>query len=264
MTLPQEILLEIFVSVEREIYLCLLIISHDDPGCWYVCLWSLESADVGGWCLTGPGCLTLDTGHWGSPASEPGVPESCHWDRSPNIFHWAEEKLSALQIYSHLLSRAVHFISSVHQVSHLIWFVHAEREWRIDLSPWTLSCEYKVVSNSYITIHTLFIRFLLILIIIAEKDPIMIVSCPDWGCVSVRRMPQCPGFCSLSLISQYPDDDIHITHWLRIWQKKEDMSEALPCRSPNEAQLNIQTNEVRAQNIFQHRPAERKWVVCQN
>ena len=38
-------------------------------------------------------------------------------------------------------------------------------------------------------------------------------------------------------------------------QKKEDMSEALPCRSPNEARLNIQTNEVRAQNIFQHQPA---------
>ena len=36
---------------------------------------------------------------------------------------------------------------------------------------------------------------------------------------------------------------------------EEDMSEALPCRSPNEAQLNIRTNEVRAQNIFQHRPA---------
>ena len=36
---------------------------------------------------------------------------------------------------------------------------------------------------------------------------------------------------------------------------EEDMSEALPCRSPNEAQLNIPTNEVRAQNIFQHRPA---------
>ena len=238
----------------------LFIISHyhDDPGWWYVCLWSLESASPGGWCLTGPGCLTLDTGHWGSPASEPGVPESCHWDRSPNIFHWAEEKLSALQIYSHLLSRAVHFISSVHQVSHLIWFVHSEREWRIDLSLWTLSCEYKVVSNSYITRHTLFIRFLLILIIIAKKDPIMIVSCPDWGCVSVRRMSQCPGFCSLSHLS--------VSWW---WyphypQKKEDMSEALPCRSPNEAQLNIQTNEVRAQNIFQHRPAQRKWVVCQN
>ena len=35
---------------------------------------------------------------------------------------------------------------------------------------------------------------------------------------------------------------------------EEDMSEALPCRSPNEAQLNIRTNEVRAQNIFQHPP----------
>ena len=221
MILAQEILLEIYVSVDREIYLCLLIISHDDPGWWYVCLWSLESADVGGWCLTGPGCLTLDTGHWGSPASEPGVPESCHPDRSPNIFHWAEEKLSALQIYSHLLSRAVHFISSVHQVSHLIWFVHSEREWRIDLSLWTLSCEYKVVSNSYITRHTLFIRFLLILIIIAEKDPILISllflvqtesACPSDECLNVR------GFVP-SLISQYPDD-IHITHWLRLWQKK--------------------------------------------
>ena len=35
---------------------------------------------------------------------------------------------------------------------------------------------------------------------------------------------------------------------------EEDMSEALPCRSPNEAQLNIRTNEVREQNIFQHPP----------
>ena len=64
---PQKNSSKICVSVEREIFLCLLIISHDDPGWCYVlcdvCLWSLESADVGGWCLTGPGCLTLDTGH---------------------------------------------------------------------------------------------------------------------------------------------------------------------------------------------------------
>ena len=113
-----------------------------------------------------------DTGYRGyRPLRSPASERSPVTETRVQHVSLSREKLSALQIYSHLLSRAVHFISSVHQVSHLIWFVHSKRGWRIDLSPRTLSCEYQVVSNSYITRHNLFIRFLLILIIIAAKYP---------------------------------------------------------------------------------------------
>ena len=96
-----------------------------------------------------------------SPVTQTGVP-TCFTEQGKTV--------CTADLVASFIPCSPFYISPVHQKC-LTWFDHSEREWRIDLSPWTLPCEYQVVSNSYITRHNLFIRFLLILIIIAAKYP---------------------------------------------------------------------------------------------